>query len=196
MKILIACEFSGTVRDAFIKAGHDAVSVDLLPTESDGPHITGDVLEVIGQGWDMMIAHPPCTYMTNSGVQWLHRDPSRWAQLDKATEFFTALLNADIPRIAVENPIPHKYALSRIGGRKYSQILQPYQYGHMEQKATCLWLKNLPRLTPTSDLKAETMRLPDGQRQRHFWTSPGQDRWKLRSVTYTGIAQAMADQWG
>ena len=196
MDVLIACETSGIVRDAFITAGHNAVSVDILPTDSPGPHITGDALNVLGQGWDLMIAHPPCTYMSNSGVQHLRRDATRWNKLNAAADFFNALLDADIPRICIENPIMHKYALERIGNRKYDQIIQPYQFGHMEQKATCLWLKGLFRLTPTSDLKTKTMQLPDSQRQRIFWASPGPERWKVRSMTYTGIARAMAEQWG
>ena len=141
MKILIACEYSGRVRDAFIAQGHQAISRDLLPTEIDGPHIQGNVLDVLDQGWDMMIAHPSCTYLTNSGVQWLHRDASRWEKLDQACEFFNRLLDAPIEKICIENPIPHKYALERLHGRKYSQLIQPYMFGHMETKATCLWIK-------------------------------------------------------
>ena len=145
MKILIACEYSGTVRDAFLKHGHDAWSCDLLPTDKTGPHITGDVLEVIEEGWDLMVAHPPCTYLCNSGVCHLHKSTDRWFELFNAAEFFKALLNADIPKIAVENPIQHKYARQLIG-HKQTQVIQPWMFGHAEQKAKCLWLKGLPRL--------------------------------------------------
>ena len=196
MRVLIACEYSGVVRDAFTRLGHDAVSVDLLPSESEGNHIIGDVLDVIGsQKFDLMIAHPPCTFLTNSGVAWLHKDSSRWAKLDEASAFFKALLDAPIARICVENPIPHKYAVERIG-EKYSQIIQPWMFGHMETKSTCLWLKGLWPLLPTTNLKDETWALPPAQRQRLHWLTPSPDRWKERSRTYQGIADAMAQQWG
>ena len=196
MKVLVACEYSGVVRDAFTKLGHDAISVDFLPSESPGNHIIGDVLNVINsQHFDMMIAHPPCTYLTNSGVVWLHKDSSRWNKLDEACEFFKTLLDAPIARICVENPIPHKYAVERIS-ETYTQCIQPWMFGHMETKATCLWLKGLCRLTPTSNLKAETWKLPDRIRQRGHYLGPAPDRWKERSRTYQGIAAAMADQWG
>ena len=196
MKILIACEYSGTVRDAFLRRGHDAMSCDLLPTDAPGPHYQGDVSDIINNGWDMMIAHPPCTYMTNSGVTWLHRDPTRWEKLDQAAAFFSTLLNAPIPRIAIENPIMHKYAKERIGGIKQTQVIQPWMFGHMEQKATCLWLKGLPALTPTNNVKEQMLQLPASERQRLHWLPPSPDRWKIRSATYKGIAEAMAEQWG
>jgi len=195
-KVLVACEYSGTVRDAFIRAGHDAMSCDLLPTDAAGPHYQGDVKYVLDDEWDLLIAHPPCTYMTNSGVSWLHKDPARWALLDDAAAFFNLLLDAPIKRIAVENPIMHKYAKERIGNRKQDQVVQPWMFGHMEQKGTCLWLKNLPLLTATNNVKAEMLLLPDNERQRLHYLSPGPDRWKLRSKTYQGIADAMAAQWG
>jgi len=196
MKVLIACEYSGTVRDAFIRAGHEAMSCDLLPTDVTGPHYQGDVTDILSNGWDLMIAHPPCTYMTNSGVSWLHKDPARWVLLNDAAAFFNLLLNAPVNRIAVENPIMHKYAKERIGNRKQDQVVQPWMFGHMEQKGTCLWLKNLPLLTATNNVKAEMLLLPDNERQRLHYLSPGPDRWKLRSKTYQGIADAMAAQWG
>jgi len=196
MKVLIACEYSGTVRDAFIRAGHEAMSCDLLPTDVTGPHYQGDVTDILNNGWDLMIAHPPCTYMTNSGVSWLHKDPARWVLLNDAAAFFNLLLNAPVNRIAVENPIMHKYAKERIGNRKQDQVVQPWMFGHMEQKGTCLWLKNLPLLTATNNVKAEMLLLPDNERQRLHYLSPGPDRWKLRSKTYQGIADAMAAQWG
>jgi len=195
-KVLVACEYSGTVRDAFIRAGHDAMSCDLLPTDAAGPHYQGDVKYVLDDEWDLLIAHPPCTYMTNSGVSWLHKDPARWALLDDAAAFFNLLLDAPVKRIAVENPIMHKYAKERIGNRKQNQVVQPWMFGHMEQKGTCLWLKNLPLLTATNNVKAEMLLLPDNERQRLHYLSPGPDRWKLRSKTYQGIADAMAAQWG
>ena len=200
MKVLVACEYSATVRDAFRALGHDAWSCDLLPTDGDPRwHIEGDALEVVyggGGHWDLMIAHPPCTYMTNAGVTWLHKDPTRWEKLDEGAAFFKALWDAPIKRIAIENPVMHKYAKERIGGMQQTQTIQPYQFGHLEQKATCLWLKGLMPLRPTTDLKAETKALPDNQRQRLHYLPPSADRWKLRSTTFKGIASAMADQWG
>lgn len=195
MRVLVACEYSGTVRDAFKAKGHDAWSCDILPTDTEGQHYQCDVREVLNQGWDLMIAHPPCTYLTNSGVTWLHRDPSRWQKLDDAADFFRTLLNAPIPHICIENPIMHKHAKERIGVHQ-SQVIQPWMFGHMEQKATCLWLKGLPLLKQTNDVKAEMLRLPDAQRQRLHWLPPSKDRWKIRSKTFQGIADAMAAQWG
>lgn len=198
MKVLVACEYSATVRDAFRALGHDAWSCDLLPTDGDPYwHIQGDALSIAyGHHWDLMIAHPPCTYMTNSGVTWLHKDPTRWAKLDEGAAFFKALWDAPIQRIAIENPVMHKYAKDRIGGMRQTQTIQPYQFGHMEQKATCLWLKGLMPLRATTDLKAETKALPDNERQRLHYLPPSADRWKQRSTTFKGIAAAMADQWG
>ena len=204
MRVLIACEFSGTVRRAFRLLGHDAWSCDILPADDGSEHhYQDDIRNVLGRGkpwnepsWDLMIAHPPCTYLTNSGVTWLHRDPTRWAKLDEAAEFFKMLLDAPIPRIAIENPIMHKYAKERIGGVKQSQVIQPWMFGHTESKATCLWLKNLPTLKETKNVKEEMLKLPDSERQKLHWLPPSADRWKLRSTTYSGIADAMATQWG
>jgi hypothetical protein len=187
MRVLVACEYSGKVRDAFIAQGHDAISCDILSTESIGPHYQGDVFDIIDQDWDLMIAHPPCTYLTNSGVRWLHQRPERWGQLKEGAEFFKALLEADIPKIAVENPIMHKYAVDIIG-RRQDQIIQPWQFGHGETKATGFWLKGLPKLQPTD--------IVEGREQRVHLLPPSKDRWKLRSTTYQGIADAMALQWG
>lgn len=195
MKILIACEYSGTVRDAFRALGHDATSCDLLPTDREGPHYQGSVLDIINDGWDMMIAHPPCTYLANSGVSWLHKDPSRWDKLNEGAAFFRLLWEAPIGRIAIENPIMHKYAKERTGAGRQGQIVQPWMFGHTESKATCLWLKNLPPLRETKNVKAETMKLPDNERQRLHYLPPSPTRWKERSTTFSGIAQAMADQW-
>ena len=196
MRILIACEYSGTVRDAFRALGHDAISCDILPTDAPGPHYQGDVRDIINDNWDMLIAHPPCTYMTNSGVCHLYKDPSRWEKLDQAANFFKLFLNSPISKKAIENPIMHKYALERIGGIKQSQVIQPWMFGHLEQKATCLWLVGLPLLLPTNNVKADMMVLPKNKRQRLHYLSPSLDRWKLRSKTYDGIAKAMANQWG
>lgn len=195
MRVLVACEYSGTVRDAFKAKGHDAWSCDILPTDKEGQHYQCDVREVLNKEWDLMIAHPPCTYLTNSGVTWLHRDPSRWQKLDDAADFFRSLLNAPIPRICIENPIMHKHAKERIGSNQ-SQVIQPWMFGHMEQKATCLWLKGLPLLKPTNNVKEEMLKLPDSQRQRLHYLPPSKDRWKIRSTTFQGIADAMAEQWG
>jgi hypothetical protein len=201
MNVLVACEFSGVVRDAFIAKGHNAVSCDLLPTESPGPHIQEDVLEAIKNNdykygdFDLLIAHPPCTYIANSGVQWLHKDILRWHEMKRASIFFKALLDADIPKKCIENPIPHKYGV-KIIGRKYDQIVQPWMFGHTEKKATCLWLEGLPKLKPTNIVKDEMERLPKNQQQRSYYLPPGKDRSKLRSITFQGIADAMAEQWG
>jgi hypothetical protein len=184
MKILIACEYSGIVRDAFIRLGHDAMSCDLLPTDAPGPHYQGDVTDIINDGWDMMIAHPPCTYLCSSGLHWNKRRPERAAQTEEALQFVRFLLNANIPKIALENPIG--CISTRI--RKPDQTVQPWQYGHGEVKATCLWLKGLPKLTATE--------IVEGREPRMWKLPPSEDRWKIRSATYRGIAEAMAEQWG
>jgi len=181
MKILIACEYSGTVRDAFISRGHDAISCDLLPTDSPGPHYQGDVRDILDDGFDLMVAHPPCTHLAVSGARWFKDKQQEQAE---ALDFVRLLLNAPIERIALENPI--SIISSRI--RKPNQIIQPWQFGHGETKATCLWLKNLPCLVPTD--------VVEGREAKVHRMPPSADRWKLRSTTYKGIAQAMADQWG
>lgn len=195
MRVLIACEYSGRVRDAFIAAGHDAISCDLLPTDVPGPHYTGDVFDVINDGFDLMIAHPPCTYLTNSGVRWLGTQPDRWKDMVDGAVFFRGLLNADIPRVAVENPTMHGYA-RKIVGERATQTVQPWMFGHTEQKATGLWLRGLPPLVSTLNVKAEMDQLPARERQRLHYLPPSPDRWKIRSTTYQGIADAMASQWG
>lgn len=181
MNVLIACEYSGIVRSAFIEAGHNAMSCDLLPSEKAGPHHMGDVREILCQPWDLMIAHPPCTHLAVSGARWF-KDKAR--EQAEALEFVRLLLDAPIPRIALENPI--SIISSRI--RKPDQIIQPWQFGHGETKATCLWLKGLPKLTPTNTV--------DGREARVHRMAPSPDRWKERSRTYQGIANAMAEQWG
>ena len=201
MRVLVACESSGVVREAFRRRGHNAWSCDLLPAEDVAApyhgvfyHFQRDVREVLHFGWDLMIAHPTCTYLTNSGVRWLHTEARRWERLDEGAAFFRTLLDAPIPYIAIENPIPHKYAVERIG-RSYDQCVQPWMFGHPEQKATCLWLKNLPKLVPTRVVRDEMLALPQRERSRIHYASPGPDRWKLRSRTFAGLAEAMADQW-
>ena len=194
MKVLVACEYSGKVRDAFRANGHDAMSCDILPTDAPGPHYQGDVRDVLNEGWDLMVAHPPCTYLANSGVSWLHKDESRWAKMREAAEFFRLLLNAPIPKRAIENPIMHKYAVQVIG-RRQNQVIQPWMFGHPEQKATCLWLEGLPPLRETNNVKAELDALSAAERQRLHWLPPSEDRWKLRSTTFDGIAAAMSEQW-
>ena len=199
MKVLIACEYSGIVRDAFSKAGADAWSCDLLPTESEltrqeGKHYQCDIFDVLYQDWDLMIAHPPCTCLANSGVSWLHKDADRWIKLFEASDFFIALLNANIRMICIENPIQHKYA-KRLISKNPSQIIQPYMFGHPEQKATCLWLKNLPLLQETNNVKKQMLELPKNERQRLHYLPPKKDMAKIRSKTFQGIANAMAEQW-
>lgn len=191
MRVLVACEYSGRVRDAFIALGHEAMSCDLLPTDAPGPHYEGDVRDVLDYPWDLMIAHPPCTDLAVSGAAWFAKKRLVGAQQASAS-FFKMLAKADIPRIAIENPVCVMSSL----WRKPDQVIQPWMFGHMEQKATCLWLKGLPTLTPTNDVKEEMMKLPRNQRERLHFLPPSEDRWKLRSETYMGIAQAMANQWG
>ena len=197
MNVLISCEYSGRTRSAFRALGHNVWSCDLLPSVDKSPrHIQGDVLDVIkSRDWDLMIAHPPCTYLSNSGVCHLHTDPARWYKLDDGAAFFKTLLEADIPKIAIENPIPHKYAVERIG-RKYDQLVQPWMFGHKERKATCFWLKGLDKLTETDNVREEMLKLPKREQQRLHYLSPGPNRWKIRSTTFQGIADAMAKQWG
>mgnify|MGYP003628558062 FL=1 len=192
MKVLIACEYSGIVRDAFAAKGHDAWSCDILPTESPGNHFQGDVLKHLDKGWDMMIAHPPCTYLSNAGARFLYPkgklNEDRYKLGLKAKDFFMALYNAPINKICVENPISSKiFALP-----KYSQIIQPYEYGHPIQKRTCLWLKNLSELKPTDIIfKRQSTKIPG-----NWFNKGGKDRQKNRSKFFQGIANAMVDQWG
>lgn len=187
MRVLVACEFSGVVRDAFRARGYDAMSCDLLPTERPGPHHEGDVRAILGDGWDLVIGHPPCTFLCNSGVRWLHTRPGRWANMQAGAEMFRAILEAPVPRVAIENPVMHGYAQKIVGCRP-DQTIQPWQFGHGEVKATCLWLRGLQPLVPTA--------IVEGRRPRVHRASPSPDRWKERSRTLPGIADAMADQWG
>ena len=197
MRVLVGCEYSRRVRNAFREAGHDAWSCDLLPSEDDSPfHIHGDVLPLLGQGWDLGIFHPPCTYLAVSGLHWNKRDPERAAKTEEALAFVQTLMLAPIKRIAVENPV--SCISSRI--RKPDQIIQPYEFGEDASKKTCLWLKNLDLLTPTQMVAP---RLVDGKPRWSNQTDSGQnrlgpseDRWKERSRTFLGVAKAMAEQWG
>jgi len=199
MRVLVACEYSGSVRDEFIKLGHDAMSCDLLPTDVPGPHYTGDVFDIINDGWDMMIAFPPCTHLALSGAAWFEEKIKDGRQKE-AIDFVKALMSAPIDKIAIENPlgvIPNYI-------RPYDQIIQPYMFGDAFQKSTCLWLKNLPLLKPTKIVsKGEFFEWIDkktGKKKRQpLWfykaLKEGKDRWKIRSQTFPGIAKAMADQW-
>lgn len=196
-RVLVACEFSGTVRDAFLRVGHDAWSCDLLPADPpSNRHIIADARTLLEDGWDLLIvAHPPCTRLCNSGVRWLAKPPpgrtleDMWRELDEGAEVFSDFWNAPVERVCVENPVMHGHAKKRI--RNYSdpaQSVQPWQFGHGETKRTCLWLRNLPALKPTN--------VVDGRQQRVHRMSPGPNRWKERSRFFPGIAAAMAEQWG
>lgn len=206
MRVLIACEFSGIVRDAFAARGHEAWSCDLIPSQTPGNHHCGPLEDWIGSGreWDLIIAHPPCTYLCNSGVRWLYRsgrgrvrDADRWKRMEYACAFFAMIWARDCPRVCIENPIMHRHALRELSRGSATlaglvlrgpQIIQPWQFGHGETKATCLWTRGLPALKPT--------RIVSGRTPRVHHASPGPDRWKERSRTYAGIARAMAQQWG
>ncbi|MGB0410181.1 MAG: hypothetical protein ACPGFA_01225 [Pikeienuella sp.] len=188
MTWLIACEYSGRVRDAMLSRGVDAVSCDLLPSEIDGPHIQGDVTEQLTRRWSGVIAHPPCTRLCNSGVRWL-AERDLWADMREGADFFLKCLNANAPHVAVENPVMHKYAVE-IVGRKADFSVQPWQFGDPAKKRTCFWTRGLAPLTATSAMTAA-----DATADCHL-ASPGPNRWKERSRTYPGIASAIADQWG
>lgn len=181
MKIGILCEFSGTVRDAFIALGHDAISCDLLPTEVPGPHITGDCLSQNWSDFDLLICHPPCTHLAVSGARWFK---NKQVQQQQALQFVRDLMNLPVPRICIENPV----SIISTHIRKPDQIIQPWQFGHGETKTTCLWLKNLPNLVPTN--------IVAGRDPKIHKMGPSPDRWKMRSKTYSGIGKAMSEQWG
>ena len=202
MRVLIACEFSGTVRDAFIAKGHDAMSCDLMPTDKPGPHYQGDVFDIINDGWDLMIAHPPCTYLTVTGNKWFKpeyagRFPTRHLDREDAAKFFLALANSNIPKIAIENPI----GVMSTRYRKPDQIIHPWQFGHEASKSTCLWLKGLPNLVPTNIVgKGEFITYKSGKRMTKWYADAAslspKEREKVRNTTFQGIADAMANQWG
>lgn len=201
MRVLVACEYSGAVRDAFAKLGHDAWSCDLLPSEVGGKHYQGDVKAIIGDGWDILIAHPPCTYLCSSGLHWNGRVPGRAQKTEDSLEFVRLLMSAPVPRICIENPV------GRIGTaiRKADQAIHPYEFGHDASKRTCLWLKNLPLLKPTTYFPPRIVESGPHEGKRR-WSNqtdsgqnrlgPSEDRWKERARTYSGIAEAMAAQWG
>jgi hypothetical protein len=189
MRVLVACEYSGIVRDAFKAKGHDAWSCDILPTESPGNHYEGDVLQHLDKGWDLMIAHPPCTHLSVSGARWFTEGKKPMSLRNDALDFVKKLMDAPIPRIAIENPV--SVISSYI--RKSDQMIHPYQFGHTEFKRTCLWLKNLPKLKETNNVLEETKKLPDKIAKRIWWLGSGKG--KERSKFYSGIAEAMAEQW-
>lgn len=196
MRVLVACEFSGVVRDAFRALGHDAVSCDLLPSEAPGPHMQGDVRDLLyGGDFDLMIAHPPCTYLTVAANGWHARRPERQPLREEAAEFFMLLYNAPIPRVCVENPVGVMSTLFR----KPDQVIQPHWFGHPERKATCLWLRGLEPLQATNRVEPEQVKglSPKGKKYYSLnWLPAGPERWKIRSRTFSGIAHAMATQWG
>jgi hypothetical protein len=202
MKVLVACEYSGVVRDAFLAAGHEAMSCDLLPSDVSGHHYQGDVRDILDNGWDLMIAHPPCTYLCSSGLHWNKRVPGRQVLTNEALDFIRLLLDAPIERIALENPV----GCISTQIKKPDQIIQPYMFGDDASKQTCLWLKNLPLLVPTERVAGRMVTTPSGKIVERWSnqcdnygqdkTPPSADRWKIRSTTYAGIAKAMAQQWG
>ena len=195
MKVLVACEYSGIVRDAFAAKGHDAWSCDILPTESPGNHFQGDVLEHLDKGWDLMIAHPPCTHLAVSGARWFTEGKKPWSLQIQALDFVRKLLDAPIDKIALENPV--SVISTKI--KKPNQIIQPFEYGHDVTKKTCLWLKNLPNLKPTKIVKPDIVLVNGKKMSRMHYESfklPSKERSKVRSKFYTGIAKAMANQWG
>ena len=209
-RVLVACEYSGIVRDAFASRGWDAWSCDLLPSERpEGQHVQGDVIPLLEDKWDLLIAHPPCTYLSNSGAKHLYlgkskadkealgyrRDPERWTNMEDAARFFNIFLSTNIPHVAVENPIMHGHGVALVGG-KATQFVQPYHFGHLESKKTGLRLINLPPLQHTEDVTIHFKTLPKSETHKVHRASPGPDRWKERSRTFPAIAQAMADQWG
>lgn len=198
MRVLVACEYSGVVRDAFIEEGHDAMSCDLLDTERDGPHYKGDIFDIIDNGWDLMIAHPPCTYLCSSGARWLYdaRYPNRKQDQLNGLDFFVRLYNSNIPKVCCENPVG---VVSRLF-RKPDQYIQPYQFGHSCAKKTGLWLKGLPKLLPTNVVEQEWHITSSGKKYDKWWFEssliPYKERMVFRSRTFEGIAKAMAAQWG
>lgn len=212
LKVLVACEFSGIVREAFNRLGHDATSCDLLDTEIPGDHIIHDARDVAdSENWDLIVTHAPCTFLTNAGVRWLYKrgpggkghtmekDPARWQAMLDGCAFFAALYHSNTPRLCAENPVMHGHAvkeLARLGVPVFSQSVQPYQFGHLETKRTCLWLRGLPKLVGTEDVEKQMRALPKSQTNLVHLASPGPDRWLMRSRTYPGIAEAMAHQWG
>ena len=191
MRVLVACEYSGAVRDAFAARGHDAWSCDLLPSDKPGNHYQGDVKDIINEPWDLMVCHPPCTHLAVSGARWFHL---KQQQQSDALDFVRMLLNAPIERIALENPV----SIISTKIRKPDQVIQPWMFGHEATKTTCLWLKNLPQLVPTNIVGRGARHITKGGKSLPEWYNlpPSADRWKIRSATFQGIADAMAQQWG
>lgn len=195
MRVLVGCEYSGVVRDAFIKAGHDAISCDLLDTDSPGKHFKGDIFEMLKQKWDLIIIHPPCTALTVAGNSTYGEGQPKYQERLDAVEWTKKLWQACCdasPRVCMENPVG---VLRRLGGFHKPSYVHPWQFGHLEQKKTGLWLKGLEPLQPTNIVYDEMMKLPKREREKKHYLPPSQDRWKLRSTTFTGIADAMAGQW-
>lgn len=208
LRVLVACEESQVVCKAFRALGHEAYSCDILPCSGGHPewHIQDDVNNHLEDGWDLAIFHPPCTYLANSGVSHLYNkdktiNTDRWQKMKEAARFFQHLWLCNIPRICVENPIMHKHGKYEAGiaqcydTPEFKQVVQPWMFGHMEQKATCLWLRNLPKLKPTNNVREEMLKLPANKRQRLHYLPPSEDRQRIRSTTFSGLAQAMASQW-
>lgn len=206
MKVLIACEESQEVCKAFRERGHDAFSCDILPCSGGHPewHIQDNIFHVLSGSltmfWDLIIGHPPCTYLSNSGVSWLYnkdktKNEERWKNMEMGALFFRSLMNSNCEKIVIENPIPHKYALEIIG-KKYDQIIHPYQFGHPEKKSTCLWLKGVPKLIETDNVKEQLKNLTEKEKQRIQYMAPSKDRQRLRSKTFPGIAKALSEQYG
>jgi len=194
MKVLIGCEESGIMRDAFIAMGHDAMSCDLQPTRRPGPHYQGDIMDLKDEHFDLGIFHPVCKYLTNAGVRWLHSDITRWAKLFEGCSFFNELKEFNCDRMAIENPLPHKYARALVGD--YTQIVQPYMFGDMRSKGTCWWLYNLPELLETNNVRQEMLLLPKSESHACHYASPGPERERIRSESHHGMCAAAASQWG
>lgn len=193
MSVLVACEFSGRVRDAFLQLGHEAVSCDLRPS-THGPHIVGDARDVVTWGWDLIVAHPPCTYLSNAGARWMKpENVERWRAMEDAADFFLAMLNAPAGAVCVENPKPHGWARELIG--RPTQYIEPHEFGDLETKKTGLWLRGLPPLIAYEDARAAIQHVPLKERNPTYWLWQSEDRGSLRSITARGIAAAMASQW-
>lgn len=196
MKVLIGCEYSGVVRDSFLSLGHDAMSCDLLPSEYPGPHYQGDIFDLLGDKWDLIIMHPPCTALTVAGNSTYGEGKDRYHERIESVEWTQRLWQTAIsssPKVCMENPVG---VLRRLGGFHKPQYIQPYMFGHLEQKKTCLFLHGLNNLKETNNVYDEMMKLPKSERERIFYLPPSKDRWKIRSTTFTGVAEAMAQQWG
>lgn len=194
MRVLIGCEESGVIREAFSALGHDAMSCDLLPTRIPGNHYQGNIMDLKDEPFDLAIFHPVCKYLTNAGVRWLHTDPQRWIAMFEGAAFFNALKHFNCRHIAIENPKPHRYAKALIGD--YTQSVQPWMFGDLRSKETCWWLHGLPGLMPTNDVRAEMELLPKHEAHACHYAAPGPERERIRSESHPGMARAIAEQWG